>query len=154
MFHTEIVRYVRDRLPRLRLYVTSTGALALGLGAQFIAFVVLARHLGTDQFGKLQTISAVTDLAAAVCGFGAGDTMIRRVVRDQSLYPAVLGHGLILILSTGGALTVLVTAGLAMFINSTDPFQHLGAIAILAFSNIVLFKWIGLTEQIFLARHI
>jgi O-antigen/teichoic acid export membrane protein len=152
MFHTEIVRYVRDRLPRLRLYVTSTGALALGLGAQFIAFVVLARHLGTDQFGKLQTISAVTDLAAAVCGFGAGDTMIRRVVRDQSLYPTVLGHSLILILSTGTALTVLATAGLAVFINSADPLQHLGAIAILAFSNIVLFKWIGLTEQTFLAR--
>jgi O-antigen/teichoic acid export membrane protein len=154
MFHTEIVRYVRDRLPRLTLYVTSTGALTLGLGAQFIAFVVLARHLGTDQFGKLQTISAVTDLAAAVCGFGAGDTMIRRVVRDPSLYPTVLGHSLLLILSTGAALTVLATAGLAVFINSTDPLQHLGTIAILAFSNIVLFKWIGLTEQIFLARRI
>jgi O-antigen/teichoic acid export membrane protein len=154
MLHSEIVRYARARLPGLTLYVTSTGALTLGLGAQFIAFVVLARHLGTDQFGKLQTISAVTDLAAAVCGFGAGDTMIRRVVRDQSLYPVVLGHSLILILSTGVALTVLATAGLAVFINSADPLQHLGSIAVLAFSNIVLFKWIGLTEQIFLARGI
>ena len=39
-----------------------------------------------------------------------------------------------------------------MFINSANPLQHLGTIAVLAFSNIVLLKWIGLTEQIFLAR--
>jgi O-antigen/teichoic acid export membrane protein len=152
---TDTVRYVRDRIPTLALYVTSTGALVVALGAQFIAFVILARHLGTAQFGKLQTISAATEMAAALCGLGAGDTMIRRVARDPSLYPLVLGHGLILVSTSGIALTVLTATGLSLFVQTaTDQLENLGILLIFAVSNIVLFKWINLAEQIFLARRL
>ena len=152
---TDTVRYMRDRLPGLTLYVTSTGAMVVALGAQFIAFAILARHLGTAQFGQLQTISATTEMAAALSGVGAGETMTRRVARDLSMYPCVLGHGLILLSTSGIALTMFSAAGLSIFVKAgEDPLQNILILLIMAGSNIILFKWIGFTEQVFLARQL
>ncbi|HVY57330.1 MAG TPA: lipopolysaccharide biosynthesis protein [Xanthobacteraceae bacterium] len=137
----------------MTLYATSTGTLVLALGAQFIAFVVLARHLGTTQFGYMVTISAATELACALCGVGAGEALIRRVVRDPSLYPAVLGHNLILMLSSGVVLTLVTTVGLAYFVPvDPDPVANAGVMFLFALGGIPLSRWIGVTEQIFLGH--
>jgi O-antigen/teichoic acid export membrane protein len=145
---------LRDRLPTLRLYAASTGTLVLALGAQFIAFVVLARHLGTTQFGHMVTISAATDLACALCGIGAGEALIRRVVREPALYPTVLGHNLILLLGSGLVLTLVTTLGLALFVRvDPDPVANALVMVVFALGGIMLSRWIGVTEQIFLGHH-
>jgi O-antigen/teichoic acid export membrane protein len=148
-----IVPAMMQKLPAIRLYVSSTGMLTVGIVAQAIAFVVLARSLGSDQFGHLATITAVTNVGGAWCGLGSGEAIRRRVGREPSLYPAMLGHSLILLSVSGAVLTALLSTGMAFAIRiAMDPVENFEAILLLVVSNMVLFAWIGLTEQILLAH--
>jgi O-antigen/teichoic acid export membrane protein len=140
-------------LPAIRLYITSTSLLTVGIAAQSIGFVVLARWLGSDQFGHLSMITAATNLGGAWCGLGAGEAMRRRAGREPALYPQLLGHSLILLLVSGAALTVVMSIPIAASITIvTDPVENYTVIALLVSNNIVLFAWVGLTEQILLAH--
>lgn len=135
------------KLPKLGLYIANLSALSLGLVAQFFAFVVLARHLGSSELGKLVTIIAATTLAAQLCGFGVIEIMIRRVSREPALYPIVLGHSLILMLSTGTVLTLTVAIALTFFVQAAQsPIENFAILLIFAFSNILLYPWILLAE--------
>ena len=134
-------------------YVLSTGTLVVGLGSQLIAFIVLARYLGTSQLGQWMTILAATSLAGQICGIGAGESMIRRVSRKSSIYPILLGHGLILSFASGIPLIALSVVGLTFFVSITNVvIEDIAILLIFAFSNIMLYQWISLTEAIFLAK--
>jgi O-antigen/teichoic acid export membrane protein len=136
-------------------YVLSTGALVTGLGSQLIAFIILARYLGTSQLGQWMTILAATTLAGQICGIGAGEAMIRRVGRKPSLYPVLLGHAIILTVASGIPLAVLTVVGLTFFVSITNTFiEDIAILFIFAISNIILYQWITLTESIFLAKRL
>jgi len=140
-------------LNELLTYLGSVSSLVAGLAAQLFAFVILARYLGVEQFGVLMTMTAATALAMTVCGLGGGDAMVRRLARRRELYAELLGHNLILTLISGIVLTICVTTGLAAAIEiSPHPIVNLCVIALFTGSSIVLYRWIGLTEQIFLGR--
>lgn len=141
-------------LPAIRLYARSTGMLTAGIFAQSVGFVVLARWLGSEQFGQLATITAVTNIGGAWCGLGAGETIRRRVSRDPSVYQAMLGHSLILLALSGAVLTALLSVVMAAVIKvASTPSENFEAILLLVTGNMVLFSFIGLTEQIHLAHH-
>jgi O-antigen/teichoic acid export membrane protein len=144
---------VMQKLPAIRLYVRSTGMLTVGIVAQSLGFVVLARWLGSSQFGYLATITAVTNIGSAWCGLGVGEAIRRRIGRDPSVYPAMLGHSLILLILSSVILTVVLSCGIASVIKvAPDPVENFEAILLLVLSNMVMFAWIGLTEQIHLAH--
>ena len=109
-----VVNFLRSKLPMLRRFAGSAGSLAIGIVAQAIGFVLLARYLGTVQFGHLVTITAVTALANSWCGFGPGELLRRVVSRDRSMYPQAIGHTVLMILITGIVLSVLVVAGMML----------------------------------------
>ena len=147
------INAVMHNLPSIRLYVSSTSMLTVGIAAQSIGFIVLARWLGSDQFGHLSMITAATNLGAAWCGLGTGEAIRRRVGRDPSLYPALLGHSLILLFVSGVVLTAIMSAAIAFSVRIVaDPIENYVVILLLVSSNLVLFTWIGFTEQILLAR--
>jgi O-antigen/teichoic acid export membrane protein len=144
---------VMQNLPAIRLYVSSTSMLTVGIAAQSIGFIVLARWLGSDQFGHLSMITAATNLGAAWCGLGTSEAMRRRAGRDPSLYPTLLGHCLILLFVSGTVLTIIMSAAIAFSVRIVaDPIENYTVILLLISSNMVLFTWIGLTEQILLTR--
>src|SRR4051794_5155734 len=120
------------RQPGLILqYVGSAGSQVIVLGAQLITFALLARHLGEAQFGKLMTVTATTQIAVSLCGVGSEEPIIRRLVRDRSCYPSLLGHSLILITSSG---LVLGTVSVAVLYASM-PTPMFTALVIFAVSN-------------------
>jgi O-antigen/teichoic acid export membrane protein len=142
-----------DMLPKLVLYIGSTGCLAIGAAAQLLVAVILARYLGVEQFARLLTMTAATSVGAQLCGLGSGDVMIRRIARDQALYPVILGHSVILILLSGVVLVPIITATLYSLVRiSGDPFEDLVVLFVFTLANVMLFRWITTTEQIFLAR--
>ena len=65
-----LINAVTRNLPAIRLYVSSTSMLTVGIAAQSIGFIVLARCLGSDQFGHLSMIAAATNLGAACADSG------------------------------------------------------------------------------------
>jgi len=148
-----LIDAVIQKFPAMRLYVSSTGTLTVGIAAQSVGFVVLARWLGSEQFGHLAMITSVTNLGAAWCGLGAGEAMRRRVGRDPAFYPAMLGHSLILLLVSGALLTLIVSAFMTQYVRVVaDPIENLHVILLLVLSNMVFFAWVGLVEQILLAH--
>ena len=149
----DILSQLRQRLPAILLYVRSTGSLLIGIGAQTIGFIILARFLGTHQYGFLATISAVTNLGAPLCGLGAAEVMRRWVGRDPALYPKILGHCVILLGATGVLIVSILTAGLDIFVPAlADPSANFMLMLLLVSSNVVFYTWILFVEQVFLAH--
>jgi O-antigen/teichoic acid export membrane protein len=148
-----LIDSVVQKLPAVWLYVSSTSTLSVGIAAQSIGFVVLARWLGSEQFGHLSMITSVTSLGAAWCGLGTGEAMRRRVGRDPALYPTMLGHGVIVLVGSGAVLTVILSATMTPYVRVVaDPFENFRVILLLVLSNMFLFAWVGLVEQILLTR--
>lgn len=140
-------------LPIAIQYVGSSSSMAFKMSLELITFTLLARYLGDEQFGKLMTITAATQIAVGLCGLGSDEPMTRRLVRDASLYPMLLGHSLVLIAASGLVLALISILGLYFFVPMAIPApRHLMIMAIFAFSNIALFRWISLTESIFIGR--
>ena len=79
--------------------------------------------------------------------------MRRRAGREPSLFPTLLGHCLILLFVSGTVLTAIMSIAIALSIRIVaDPIENYTVILLLVSSNMVMFTWIGLTEQVLLAR--
>jgi len=144
---------IKLKIPLMLGYLASTTSLCISSVAQLVTFAVLARHLGVEQFGLLVTITAVTNLAMQLCGLGATETLVRRVSADPAIYRDALGHHLILIAATASIIVPLLAVALNHFI-SVSPDGPTNFVALLCFtiSNVVLVRWIFVTEQVFIAR--
>jgi O-antigen/teichoic acid export membrane protein len=151
--YKSVLDTARKGLPVIRLYLSSTGLLMAGVALQSVGFIILARWLGSEQFGHLSLIAAATNLGGSWCGLGAMDTIRRRGSREPSLYPDLLGHAVILLTASGAVLTAVMTAAIALWTPIvSDPVQNFVIIALLVSSNMVLFMWITLTEVILLTH--
>ncbi len=141
------------RLPAIRLYMSSTSLLMAGLVAQSIGFIILARWLGSEQFGHLAMVTAATNLGASWCGLGSGEAMRRRVGREPSLYPDMLGHCLIVLMISGAALTAVMSATIGFSVRIvSDPAENYITVTLLVSSNVVLYTGVTLAEQILLTH--
>jgi O-antigen/teichoic acid export membrane protein len=134
-------------------YASSTLSLAIGVIAQTLAFVVLARSLGAEQYGRLTIIMTASSIGLMWCGLGSGEVMRRRVARDKSAYPEVLGHAMIVLAASSVAIG-LATSAILSFLVKIDPAPVVNflVIAALVASNQGLAAWISLSEAIFLSH--
>lgn len=134
-------------------YLASGGSLIIASASQLVTFAVLARSLGVDQFSVFVAITAFTAVAVQLCGLGAMDSLARRVSRDRSTYPVMLGHNLLITLSTGGILMLLGLLSLPfLFPLSDDLLTNFGACAMMLLANVVLLRIIMMAEQVFIAH--
>lgn len=96
---------------------------------------------------------AVTSIATFICGLGGAECLVRRVAQNRAIYPAMLGHNLILIGVTG---VILVAAGmliLPLWLSSSPEFAgNLLGLFLLLVTNIILVRFILLVEQIYIAH--
>jgi len=138
----------------LRLVAASIGSLFSGIMAQAVAFVLLARYLGTTEFGHLTTITAVTALANTWCGFGSGELLRRTVSRDPERYSEALGHGGLMIMLSGTILSIGVIAGLMPLVPvGANALERLITLCLLVPTNVVTPACLGLVESAFLVHH-
>ncbi|GEP00417.1 lipopolysaccharide biosynthesis protein [Methylobacterium haplocladii] len=150
---TERLTALRRHLPLGLSYIASSGSLVAASAAQLVTFAILARALGPAEFGRLIEFTALTNVAVHICGIGASDCLLRRVSQNRAMYPAMLGHNIILIALTGSALVGLGLATLPFWlVVSSDPAINLGATALLLVTNVVLVRMILLAELIFLGH--
>lgn len=80
--------------------------LALGVG------VLVARHLGPQEYGHLNLAMSWVGLLGSFAWFGVGDTLTRDMVRDRSQEGLLLGSALML--RTLGSLLALASIALAL----------------------------------------
>lgn len=144
---------LRKLWPVIISYAASSGSLFAANLAQLLTFAILARFLGPHEFGMFISMMAVTAIANYICGIGAAECLVRRVAQDRGMYPAMLGHNLILILTTGAALVVLGILVLPIWMTlSPTTAGNLTGIFLMLVTNIVLLRLILLVEQIYIAH--
>lgn len=140
-------------LPMMFTYAASGGSLIISSAAQLATFAILARWLGVDQFSLFVTITAIANIAVHLCGVGAMECLVRRVARDRSMYPVMLGHNILLTAASGVVLILASIATLPFFFTlSPDPVINVATIALMLITNIILVRVIVLSEQIFIAH--
>ena len=140
-------------MPMFFSYMASGGSLLLSAAAQLITFAILARTLGTAQFAIYVTISAFTNVGAQICGLGSQESMVRRVARELSIYPLMLGHTLLLSFGTGALLVLAGVLAMPLMLSfSPTEMPDLFAIMLLLLTNIVLVKIIGLATAAYIAH--
>lgn len=137
----------------LMSYAASGGSLVISSAAQLLTFALLARFLGVHEFSLFVAITAISNIAVHICGLGAMECLVRRVARDRAIYPAMLGHNIILTAASGLMLVLIGAAALPFFFTlSQDPATNVALIMLMLVTNIVLVRVIVLAEQIFLAH--
>lgn len=142
---------VRQKIGR---YVSTALTTGSSLVAHTIGLIVLARALGVEQYGLFVLVTTGATLALVWCGLGCSETCRRLVARNREDYPKALGHALLSIFGTGVALTLIATPLIAFFVDispgsAIENHLRIGAIV---FSNVVLFTFAGVAEQILLAH--
>ncbi len=144
---------IRHYIPSLLSYMASSGSLIMASAAQLVTFAILARFLGASEFGMFITIMAVTSIAVHVCGMGGAECLLRRVAQNNNIYPAMLGHNLILVAVSG---TLLVAAGMIILpywiTFSEDPVTSNTDMFLYLVTNIVLLRLILLVEAIYIGH--
>lgn len=149
----EIIAGLPRLLPMIMSYAASSGSLLIANAAQLVTFAILARSFGAVEFGVFVSVTAVTSIAVHLCGLGASECLVRRVARDHAMYPVMMGHNLILTLTSGVVLVLLGIAILPFWMKlSPDPVENVIAILLILITNIILVRIILLTEQIFIGH--
>ncbi|MET3926726.1 lipopolysaccharide biosynthesis protein [Devosia sp. 2618] len=146
-------RSFKSIIPMGLSYLASGGSLITSSAAQLLTFAILARSLGVLEFSYFVGLTAITAVAVQLCGLGAQEALVRRVARDWSVFPVMLGHNIIMSAATGA---ILVVAGLFVlplfFTLSADPLLNLGALGLFLIANIILTRAILFVEQVFIAH--
>ncbi|MEP9373410.1 lipopolysaccharide biosynthesis protein [Mesorhizobium sp. KR1-2] len=143
----------RPFLSMIMSYAASGGSLVIASAAQLLTFAILARWLGVHEFSAFIAITAVANIAVHLCGLGAMECLVRRVARDRTMYPRMLGHNILLTAASGVVLLLLGAAVLPFFFTlSSDPATNVAVITLMLATNIIFVRIIVLTEQIFLAH--
>ena len=142
----------RSLLPMAMSYAASGVSLIVSSVAQLVTFAILARFLGVEEFSLFVAITAVSNIALHLCGIGATECLVRRVARDHAMYPAMLGHNIILTSISGLVLILAGAIALPFFFQvDPDPLTNAAMITVMLVTNIVLVRAILFCEQVFIA---
>jgi O-antigen/teichoic acid export membrane protein len=118
-------------------------SLALMQGLQFF---LLARALGSHEFGRVASVVAITSALLPLSGLGMGNVAIMRIARGQARAEWSLGNGLAVT-----TITAAVGVGLALLIGKAFLDQPGIWLLVLLFgvSEILLTKYIDLAAHVF-----
>lgn len=149
----EVGKIFKKLIPMALSYMGSGGSLITSSIAQLATFAILARSLGTEQFALYVTITAFTNVAVQICGFGVQECIVRRVARDPADQPRMMGHALILTTASFLVLFVIGLIGLPFIVPTTgNEFETLGSLALLLISNVFILRFVSLATSSYLAR--
>lgn len=107
-----VVLFGREILPKSRI-VKNTAWMLLGfgtrLGIQLVYFIIVARVLGSSEYGAFAGILALITVLTPFTSLGSGNILIKHVARDATRFPEYWGTALAVTLVSGGILTALAT---------------------------------------------
>ncbi|GGL95400.1 polysaccharide biosynthesis protein [Deinococcus aerolatus] len=124
------------------------GGQALRAGVQLLYFVLIARALGSAQYGSFVAVTALVAIAAPFASWGSGNLLIKHTVRDHQTFPTYWGAAVATTLTTSLALTLLVIA-VAQFV--LPPGLPLTLLLLVALSDLLFARLIDVSGQAFQA---
>jgi len=113
---------------------------------QALQFLLLARALGSEEFGRIASVVAITSALLPYSGLGLGNVSVMRIARNQARPDVCLGNALCVTAISG-----VVGVGLALLIGTTllhDP-NVWTLMLLLGTSEILLTKCIDVAAHVF-----
>lgn len=107
----------------------------LRIGSGLIIGIWIARHLGPDQFGKLNYGQAFIAIFSAFVSLGLDTTLVREIVRGEHEKSKLLGTGFLLRLF-GAVIALIIVIAAAFGLEYAQDQQSFGIILILGFGLI------------------
>lgn len=86
-----------------RTFVLLTGHLSVVV-LQGLQFIMLARLLGAEEFGRVAAITALVTIATPLAGFGYGNVLLMQVSRNAALAPTYYANAVATALGIGAVL--------------------------------------------------
>ena len=120
---------MRARLRRLADTVLAKNTLwvafgqVLQVGTQAVYFIVIARALGSRDYGAFVSVVAVVALAAPFASLGSGNLLIKHVARNSSTFARHWGKALATTLLMGTILLGLVTMVASVWLPGSIPLR-------------------------------
>ena len=132
-------------------YLANTSWLFLEKGvrlvAGFVVGVLVARHLGPEQFGQLSYVQSFVVLLASVATLGLDDIVIRELVKNPERRDLLLGTTFFL--KIVGTILLFGVLGLANRLTSNDAFT---AMLIFLLASGIVFQIFNVIEFYFRAK--
>lgn len=145
---------IQERLRRAfasRL-ATNAGWLFIGDAArvalQAAYFVLVARRLGSEEFGVFASVLAMVSILSPFAAWGWGNILIREVSRDRSCFPVLWGQISYVTIVSGALLCALAVGTAAFFFEGTGP---VALTAFVAVSELIFFKLVIASSQAYQA---
>lgn len=129
-------------------FAHALGGNALTTISQGLQFLILARTLGPEEFGKVAAASAVAGLLAPYSGVGAANVLIMRASRDRAVTGLYLGNAFLTVLVTGTGLAALACLVAPLLLLHVSPVL----MAIFAVSELLAAKLVDVSWHVFIAR--
>jgi O-antigen/teichoic acid export membrane protein len=111
-------------------------------------FVIIARALGSEQYGAFMGVTALIAVVAPFVSWGSGDILVKHVSRNRALFNEYWGNALLLILTSGVVFFVLVLLG-SQYIFSAKI--SLTAVILLALSDLIFLRFLDTAIKAFIA---
>lgn len=77
-------------------------------GVQFLYFILIARSLGSEQYGAFIAVTALIGIAAPFASWGSGNLLVQHVARDYQQFPRYWGAAVATTLVSSLLLTLLI----------------------------------------------
>jgi O-antigen/teichoic acid export membrane protein len=115
---------------------------------QTVQFVLLARLLGVEEFGRVAAVNALIAIVIPLAGLGYGNLLLIRVSRDRTRLRFDLGNSQLAIAVMGSALVVAVTlVARGVYGNAAE----IGLIVTMAVSELILVRSVVVLGQLYQA---
>ena len=122
----------------------------LRVGLQALYFVLIARALGSREYGAYVAVLALAAIAAPFAGLGTGNLLIKHVARDRGTFPRHWGKALAITTLVGTGLLALVTTVGGFWLPAEVPLTLVVAVAA---ADLLFVRLIEISAQAYQAHH-
>ncbi len=122
---------------------------AVTMTVQIVYFIVVARSLGSENYGLFEGTKAIWAIIFPFIGVGMGDILIQNVSRDSTEFSRYWGDTLLVFLLSVGIALVTLFPLIAIILPTVPPLF----ILLILLADIVGLKLCGLGQMAFVANH-
>lgn len=122
----------------------------LRVGIQAVYFVLIARALGSREYGLYVGVLAVVAIAAPFASLGAGNLLIKHVARDPGTFSRQWGKALLTTVLSGTLLLGLVCSAGRLWLPHAVP---LGLVVAVGTADLLFVRLVDVSAQAYQAHH-
>ncbi len=145
-FQAQIVRLLQKPLVRNTFWMLLSQGLKLFVQAAY--FVIIARALGTEQYGAFVGITSLVAILTPFANLGSGDILVKNVSRNRALFKEYWANALFTCAIASFFITILVLVAAQIFLSKSIS---LWVALLVALSDLFFLNILSMAAQAFIS---